>query len=412
MKIRVWFVLSLMSCGISWMYRHKILTPWEHYVNLQRGELKAQMGDLYPRWVGTRELLLHGRNPYGEDVSHEIQMGFYGHTIQQSYDKPRVIDEQRFAYPVYVVLFLAPAIGTDFAYVQIGATLVLGSLTAVGVCLWMRVLNWRPPPLLAISIALFVLSSPQIAQGLRLQQFGLLVGFLLALATWCVTRGYYSAAGALVALSTIKPQMVMLCIVWFLLWSVGNWSKRWPLVAGFGASLTLLVGFGEFLVPGWIGYFVAGLNAYRKYVPALSPIRVALGDWVGGALSILGVIVLFAFAWRHRTTAADSHEFLRILSFFCIVSILIFPLLPPFNQILVLLPVMMIIREWKQAPRVSRILLSAVLAWPGVVELAFLVHPPQIDSLSSLPLLPSALAPSLPFLLVFLLPDDRCSTVT
>ncbi len=35
----------------------------------------VQMGDLYPRWVGARELLLHQRNPYSEEISHENSDG-------------------------------------------------------------------------------------------------------------------------------------------------------------------------------------------------------------------------------------------------------------------------------------------------------------------------------------------------
>ena len=34
----------------------------------------AQMGDLCSRWIGTRDLLLRGRNPYGPEVSHESQL--------------------------------------------------------------------------------------------------------------------------------------------------------------------------------------------------------------------------------------------------------------------------------------------------------------------------------------------------
>jgi len=222
MKPWVWFLLSLVTSTITWTYRHGILIPWEHYVDVERGELKAQMGDLYPRWVGTRELFLHGRNPYGEEVSHEIQMGFYGHAIQQTYGRPGVVDEQRFAYPLYVVLLLAPGAHAEFLEVQKVAILLLGTLTIVGAFLCMAALKWRPPPLLTVAIALFLLSSPQVGQGLRLQQLGLLVGFFLAFAIWSLTRGYYATAGVLLALATIKPQMIVICLVWFFLWTLGD----------------------------------------------------------------------------------------------------------------------------------------------------------------------------------------------
>ena len=76
---------------------------------------------------------------------------------------------------------------------------------------------------------MLVLSSPQIAQGLRLRQLGLFVAFLVALASWCVTRQQYAMAGVLLAISTIKPQMVALVLLWFLLWSwaTGERDGRW-----------------------------------------------------------------------------------------------------------------------------------------------------------------------------------------
>src|SRR6516165_4392964 len=143
------------------------------------------MSDLYPRWVGTRELLLHGTNPYSAEVSHKIQIAFYGQIIEQSYDKPQfeIIDEQRFAYPVYVVFLLAPTVHADFAVLQHWAAVVLGALLVVSLWLWLVVLGWRPPPWLLLTLALLLLSSLQMAQGMRLRQFGLFAAFLLALAT-------------------------------------------------------------------------------------------------------------------------------------------------------------------------------------------------------------------------------------
>jgi len=90
----------LFVTAISWIYVTTVAAPWEHYVNVERGPMKAQMGDLYPSWYGTRELLYRGRNPYGPEVSDEIQMAYYGRVLHQKYDQPGVpvVDEQRFAY--------------------------------------------------------------------------------------------------------------------------------------------------------------------------------------------------------------------------------------------------------------------------------------------------------------------------
>jgi hypothetical protein len=399
MRNWLWFVVAVLASTVSWVYMHRILLPREYYVNVQHG-LKEQMGDLYPRWVGTRELLLNGRNPYGKEVSREIQMAFYGHPIEQTYDKPasEIVDEQRFVYPLYVVLLLAPTVHADFAQLQTWAPVVLAVLIAASVWLWLGVLRWRPPPLATAALILLVLSSPQIAQGLRLRQLGLFVAFLLALASWCVTRQRYFMAGTLLALSTIKPQMVALCLLWFLLWSCGEWRKRWPLAAGFGVSLALLAGVAELLLPGWPRYFIEGIDAYRKYFPTTSPFRLVLGNWVGGAVSILAVAALLAFAWRSRKVAADSSAFIQVLALFLIASTLVLPLLTPFNQVLLLLPVMLLLVGWNRLPRLGRIVFAALVAGPWITSLFLLLHPPPLDSFSHLPLLPTALTLLFPFL--------------
>jgi hypothetical protein len=357
--------------------------------------------------VGTRELLLHGLNPYGSEVSHEIQVEFYGHAVEQSYDKPpsEIIDEQRFAYPVYVVFLLAPTIHADFSELQAWAPVVLGALIAISVWLWFAALGWRPPPWVIVTLVLFVLSSPQIAQGLRLRQLGLLAAFLLTLATWWIKRNRLFAAGVLLAVATIKPQFVALCLVWFFLWSLGDWKKRWPLAGGFGLMLGLLAGTGALLVPRWVLYFIEGADAYRHYFPlgSKSVVQVILGDWIGGIVSVIAVIALLVYAWNRRRATAESAEFTQVLSLFFVTATLIFPLLTPYNQVLLLLPLLMLIRDWRLLPRWDRIGFALFLCWPFVVWVALLSHPPQLDSLRRIPLLPSALVPVTPFLVLWLM---------
>ena len=409
MKGWLWILAGVLASAISWTYMHRILLPWEDFVNVQQGQVKAQMGDLYPRWVGTRELLLLGRNPYGPEVSHEIQMAFYGRPIEQSYDKPRfdIIDEQRFVYPLYVVFLLAPSVHWDFAEIQFWAPVFFAAVTAVSLWLWMKVLDWYPPWPAAAGMVMLVLSSPQIAQGLRLRQLGLFVALLIALASWCVTRERYAVAGALLAISTIKPQMVALVLLWFLLWSFGDWRRRWPLAAGFGASLALLAGGAEWLLPGWPRFFLAGLIAYSKYFPTTSPVRLILGNWIGGPLSVLAAAGLVAFAWRMRKAQANSREFAYTLTLFFVANTLLMPLLTPYNQVFLLLPVLILLRDWNYLPRLGRACMIGLLAWPYLMQAILLVHSPQINSPNRLPLLPSVLVILCPFVVVWLVITRR-----
>jgi hypothetical protein len=405
MKIRLWLLLSVLASGISCLYMFRILLPWEHFVDVERGKLKAQMGDLYPRWVGTRELLLHGRNPYGPEVSHEIQMAFYGHVIDQKYGQPgaEIIDEQRFVYPVYIVFLLAPTVYLSFSQTQMCALLLFAVLTGISVLLWLDLLRWRPPKMLTAAIVLFVLSSPQIVQGLRLGQLGLVVAFLLALSTWCLARNHLALAGVFLAVATIKPQVAVLPLAWFLLWAVSAWSRRWPLPAGFAVTLAALIGLGELVLPGWPSYFVEGLVAYRQYFPTTSLLCLALGNWFGGAVSGIAILVLLALAWRNRKVGAASQYFLQTLAAFFLAAALVLPLFQPFNQVLLLLPALMVVRDWPALPRLTRRAFFVVVAWPWIASVVLLLLPPRLDSTNRIPLLPSALVLFVPFLLLSLL---------
>ncbi len=304
--IPVLFVLSLFVGATAWLYVHQILGPWADAKDLQKGGLKEQMGDLYPRWVGARELLLNGRNPYSAEVSHEIQMAYYGHIVTADEASRRVVDEQRFVYPVYVVFLMAPTIYTDFAKVQFWAPFVLGTFAGLSVVFSAGLLDWQIPWTTAVALIVLVVSSPQIVQGMRHQQLALLVGCLLMAGAWLVHKGHLGSAGVVLAFSTIKPQMALLPLVWFVFWWAGEWRARWRLGLGFGGTLSLLVGAGELLVPGWLGDFVGAMAAYRRYFPTTSLPRLLLGDTLGIAVSFVIVAWLLIFGWKHRKTGGDS----------------------------------------------------------------------------------------------------------
>lgn len=409
MKPRTWLALSLCTTAISFLYAVRVLDPWGQYRGEVRNGIKAQMGDLYPRWVGARELLLHRLNPYGPEVSHEIQMAYYGHIVNQDYSLPvsKIVDEQRFAYPVYVIFLMSPTIYADFAHVRAWARFALALVTAVSVLLSVRLLGQSSRWETVTAEILFILSSAQIVQGLRFEQLALLVGFLLIAGAWCASRDHLKTAGALFAFSTIKPQMALIPLCWFAVWAIGDWQKRWRLVASFIITLAALFVAGEVILPGWFGYFLGGLAAYRKYFPTTSLLRVVLGDTLGeiaGGIILLGLLIL---AWRNKNCSAGSREFAFVFAAFLMGAILAFPLFTPFNQVLLIFPVLLLIRDWRTLPLLSRLVFLVMVSWPWITSLLLLLFPPQVHSLNQLPLLPSFLVLLFPLFLPLLIATRR-----
>ena len=98
---------------------------------------------LYPRWLGSRELLLHGRDPYSSEITREIQIGYYGRPLDASRPNDPG-DQEAFAYPVYVAFLFAPTVRLPFPVVQKIFRWTLAGLTVLSVLLWLRVVNWKP----------------------------------------------------------------------------------------------------------------------------------------------------------------------------------------------------------------------------------------------------------------------------
>src|SRR5271166_3535594 len=140
----LWPLLAILCLIGMWEYTDRVLIPHQMLDAAAHGRPRGNLSDLYPRWIGARELLLHGRDPYSDVVTREIQVGYYGRTLDLSRpEDPR--DQAGFAYPVYVVFSLVPTIRWPFPIVQKGFFWLLVVLTSASTLLWLRFLQWSAP---------------------------------------------------------------------------------------------------------------------------------------------------------------------------------------------------------------------------------------------------------------------------
>ncbi len=247
-----------------WFYVQRVLIPYQKAEAATHQRPRGSFSDLYPRWLGARELLQHRRNPYSDEMTVEIQKGYYGRALDAARpNDPK--DQQGFAYPVYVVFLLAPLIGLPFRDVQIFFYWFLAGLTAASVWLWLRVIQWRLTPVAIIAIAVLTLGSFPAVQGIKLQQLSLLVAALLAGSAACVAGGSLFCGGALLAVATVKPQLAGPLVAWLLVWAVSDWKARRRLVFGFGTVMALQLGGAEIILPGWWRMFADAVGKYHRY---------------------------------------------------------------------------------------------------------------------------------------------------
>ena len=361
-----------------------IAIPHQQAKSAERGVPRGNLSDLYPRWLGARELLLHHRDPYGSDITREIQIGYYGRPLDPTRPNDPT-DQQAFAYPVYVVLMLAPTVTMPFSAVHRLFFWFLAIVTAVSVPLWLRVLRWHASNSSLAAWILLTLGCFPALQGLRLQQLTVLVVAFIAGSMTALARRKFALAGILLALATIKPQLVFLLILWLVIWVLGDRRARQRVLWGFALSMTVLVASAEFLLPGWITEFRRALKEYYRYTGGgNSVLDVVLAPIPGKVASALLVVLLLIFVWKNRRATEQTPAFQWSLCFTLATTFLVIPMFAPYNQLLLLPGFMMALRAsrqlWKNSllPRFFWFITAFLVSFPFaaaaclVIALAFL----------------------------------------
>ena len=339
-----------------WFYVDRILVAYQIADAATHQRPRGNLSDLYPRWLGARELLVHHRNPYSDEVTREIQQGYYGRALDPTRpDDPK--DKEGFAYPVYVVFLLAPLIDLPFAVLQTAFYWFLALLTAASVWLWLRTLRWRLPAISVVSCIVLSLGSFSAVQGIKLQQLSLLVAALLAASLAATVNGSLLLGGALLALATIKPQLAWPLVAWLLVWAASDWRARRKLVVGFALVMAVLLAGAEVILPGWWRMFAGAIGQYRQYTQNQSVLEVILNQVLApvasGAVSRAGAQFLAALAvfssgwlvWGLRANQAEIAGFSGATALVLALTVLVVPMYAPYNQLLLLPAVLVLVRD-------------------------------------------------------------------
>jgi hypothetical protein len=384
-KTKLGLALALVCAAGMWFYVEGVLVPYQRADAEAHDRPRGNLSDLYPRWLGARELLLHHRNPYSKEITREIQIGYYGRVLDPSRPgDPK--DQQGFAYPVYVVFLLVPTVSLPFAPVAIAFKCLLVIATAASVLLWLRVVRWKLTIGELIIAMLLVLGSFSMVQGFKLQQLTLLVAALLAGACALLAIGHLWGSGALMALATIKPQLALPLAAVLLLWTLSDWRRRQGFFWGFAIGMLLLAGASEIVLPGWFGDFLSATADYRRYAGGLSMLQVMLSPWVGRVAAGLLVVAVADTCWRFRKQESDQPAFVLMVALALAVTVAIIPMFAPYNFLLMLPATFLILKDWRRlwaggaTSRSGFLLFAAALAWPWLAAIGLAIVSPAISS--------------------------------
>jgi len=218
----------------------------------------------------------------------------------------------------------------------------------------------------------------------------------LALAILFLIADCQLLAGVLFAAATIKPQLLVLPLLWLALWTLGDLRRRYRWALAFLIVMVVQIAGAEYYLPHWIPCFWQAIREYRQYTGAISVTEVLIGTVLGTVIEVLSFALLVRVCWKSRLTPASSPAFATTTTLVLALTVLLIPTDSVYNQVLLLPAVLMLLRDWRALWRrgiVVRLLVCAVgllVAWPWIssvvlVACSFVVSPETIQRAWALP---------------------------
>ncbi len=270
------------------------------FINLRFAAQNPGGNDFLSRWVGTRVFFTRGTSPYSDQATSAIQEMAYGRPARSNED------QMLFVYPLYTILVMAPfALIGDYVTARALWMTVLEIVLIVLALFGVSLTRWRVPRLLLIALLLF---AALWYHGLRPVINGnpaVMVSLFVWMAILAIRAEQDALAGFLLAISTIKPQMVVLLILFTLLWAISH--HRWRIVWSFWGSLGLIIAGMILLIPDWVLQNIRQVLAYPQYTLPGTPGAIlagwlpGIGNQLGWLLTVICSVVLvieWRAAWR------------------------------------------------------------------------------------------------------------------
>ncbi|HVM91910.1 MAG TPA: glycosyltransferase family 87 protein, partial [Terriglobales bacterium] len=324
-----------------------------------------------------------------------IQAGYYGRPLDPTRPSdPK--DQEGFAYPLYIVFYLAPSVGLPFAIVKEAFLWLLLILTAASAVIWIRLLLWPPTRIEQFAVVILTLGSLPVMQGLKLQQITLLVVALLAFAALSFAADRQWLAGVLLAIASIKPQLVVFPLLWLAIWTLADLRRRYRWAASFAIVMAVQVAAAEYYLPHWIPRFWRAVLNYREYTGATSMLEVMVGAMPGRVIEILLFVLLMRVCWKSRSEATSSAAFATTTSTVLALTLLLIPGDSVYNQVLLMPAVLLLVRDWPTiwaqswSVRLLFALTALLIAWPWMssvvlVASSFIMPPAKVQEAWALP---------------------------
>lgn len=292
-------------------------------------QIQIRAYDLTPRWVGTRNLLFSGINPYSDQGCALIEEAYFGRSLKPG-EKDKVGDLQHFAYPLYAVLLYAPTVFMSLPDASLVVWIVSFLALFVSLSLWLKMVGLNRL-IYFLLFGSFFLSWPQIYVGVQGRQPILFVFFFISMGTYLIicreNKIPHFAAGVFLFFSTIKPQSSIFAIFYLLgIWlpSLGDRCRIYRFLSGFISMMVISLIVTLYLVPGWLGEFLKALLHYREYAGTTG----AESLWGKGlfSVSLMSLFVALGIWMSIFSYKAHQHDLhLIVYGYWLVLQGLVFP---------------------------------------------------------------------------------------
>jgi len=312
--------------------------------------------DFIQFWTAAK-LLGSGLDPYdpGNQASVQRDLGW-----NKAEEGLGLYDFLPYYYPPWLGLAFLPFLPLGYPLAKMVWLVVGAELLAASGWLLKDTIRGISATVAIVMVAAFGFSIKAVAMG----QVAPLVLFLVALAWWLLDRRRDSAAGCVLALLTIKPQLTLLLLLAVLGWAARH--ERWAVVRTFGVTLAALCIVSTLAWPAWIPSMLAATTVTpmpTRYFPGLGTTWMAALTAVGAggillALAYAAVVVPLMLALL-RMTLRRGAALEDVFGLALIAPFFVAPYARPYDFPVLLVPALILIGS--RLPELTRATMAVAL---------------------------------------------------
>jgi hypothetical protein len=319
--------------------------------------------DFFQFWAAARAIL-HGDDPYDPQAWQRIYEG-EGRWRWQT-------DQPVFLYPLWTAFPFVPLAALPVPWAALLWAIISELLLVSSAWLVIRALEWgNCADWLPWLIAIVMPFNPALLTIL-FGHLGILLLCVLCAVLFLVARGHYAPAGILLAVTLIKPQLMLLVIPVLLL--ALSWQRRWSFLAWFTISTLGLISVSWLLMPGWPTQWQQNLTRTASVRLTISPtiwgfshtlasalVRLDLWRVIGAPICLLLMGVVGYLWYTGRNDVQRGRQLATLLSVTVVVSLLLSPYVLSYDFVLLLLPAIVCLWLIQPLPKLFRRSLLASL---------------------------------------------------